>query len=189
MPSNLYLNENVTFICGKNFIFAGVPYEVGDEFDQELSPGRIEQLVRTRHVYPVVDDRADKTRFFHREVHVREDIERILSKDRGKGQIKLVRASEPEVVDTGEPADPGASLRLQAKERLLTKEVLEEENSEVEEGDEEPEVVEEELFDPTEHTVVEVEDYLMGEITQEENNRVIAAEKLGKNRKGIVGDG
>lgn len=216
MPSNLYLNEDVTFIAGRNFTFAGEKFEVGDEFDQELAPGRIEQLVRTRHVYPVVDDRADKTRFFHREVHVREDIDRILGKDRGVGQIQLVRAEEPEPLDTGEPADPGAALQLQALQNSLTTEVLEQENAdpeekqegetepgeteplplvhpeEVEEDNEEnyeePEVAEEDLYDPSEHLLPEVQEYLDGEISQEEYNRVIAAEKLGKNRKGIVGD-
>lgn len=188
MPSNLYLNEDVTFIAGRNFTFAGEKFEVGDEFDQELAPGRIEQLVRTRHVYPVVDDRADKTRFFHREVHVREDIDRILGKDRGVGQIQLQRAEEPAPVDADEPADPGATLALQALQNALTEEVLEEENAEVEEDDAEPEVIEEELYDPSEHNSPEVQEYLNGEISQEEYNRVIAAEKLGKNRKGIVGD-
>lgn len=220
MPSNLYLNEKVTFICGKNFKYAGVAYEVKDEFDQELSPGRIEQLVRTRHIYPVVDDRHDKTRFFHREIHVREDIDRILGKDRGQGQIDLP-STDPEqpfdqAVTPEEPTDPGASLKQQEIENALTQQVLEQENAdpneplegetepgetepeqlvhpeEVEEenaeGFEEPEVVEEDLYDPSEYSVPEVNTYLEGDISQEEYNRVIAAERNGKNRKGITGD-
>jgi len=214
---HLYQNQAVTFICGKNFKYAGHQYEVKDEFDQELAPGRIEQLVRTRHIDPVVEDRADKTRSFHREIHVREDIDRILGKARGKGQIVIEYHDPVEEADARhapepEPQDIGAHLKNVAIENALTEQVLEQENEEpvdleeeetepealvhpaehdeeaLAEGYEEPEVIEEELYDPSEHNAPEVNEYLESGITQEEYNRVIAAERNGKARKGILGE-
>lgn len=190
MPSPLYLNENVRFVAGKNFTFAGVDYTVGDDFDQELAPGRIETLVRTRHIYPVVDDHGDKPRFFHREVHDPKNLERILGKDRGAGQIVLEHTEPVEEDDARgpEPEDIAEDMHDHAVENALTELVLEEENSAVEEGDPEPEVIAEELYDPSEHTLAEVQEYLKSPITQEEYNRVIAAERTGKKRKGIIGE-
>lgn len=179
MPSNLYLNEKISFIAGRNFTFAGVEYKVGDEFDQELAPGRIEQLVRTRHIYPVVDDRADKTRFFHREVHVRADIERVLSKDRGRGQIVLA-GEEPPSYDSTPVEEP--------VEDVAEDPVVEEPQADdsVDEG-EEPDDSGSEPFDPADHTLPEVREYLQG-ASEDERERVLEAERNGKARKGILDD-
>lgn len=82
MPSQLIENDNVTFLCARDFVWAGVEYKMGDEFDQTVDVGRIELLVRTRRVIPVVEDSSVKPRHWHREVRVRSDIERRLGVSR-----------------------------------------------------------------------------------------------------------
>jgi hypothetical protein len=82
--------------------------------------------------------------------------------------------------------------------------VLRQENEEVEEEPEETElpsrvepgegnelederaIEESDLYDPTDHSVPEVLDYLTGDITDEERERVLAVERNNKNRKGIL---
>jgi hypothetical protein len=55
-----------------------------------------------------------------------------------------------------------------------------------EEEDEERAITEEDLYDPSQHSVVEVNEYLDSDISEEERERVLAAEEAGKNRKGIL---
>ena len=55
-----------------------------------------------------------------------------------------------------------------------------------EDDDDEDEVAEEDLYDPSEHSVAEVMEYLTGDISDTEYQRVVAVERTGKNRKGIV---
>ena len=98
MPSQLYKNENVTFICGRNFTYDGQEYEVGADFELELAVGRLEMLVRTRHIIPVVESTTEKPRHWHREIKMRADVERQLGADRAKGQINIER-KEPEVTE------------------------------------------------------------------------------------------
>jgi hypothetical protein len=43
--------------------------------------------------------------------------------------------------------------------------------------------------DPADFTVVEVHEYLQGDITDEERVRIIEAESAGKGRSGIIGHG
>lgn len=52
--------------------------------------------------------------------------------------------------------------------------------------DDEERYEEEDLYDPADHSLSEVQEYLKSDITPEEKQRVIAVEKTGKNRKGIV---
>jgi len=81
MPSQLYTNEAITFLCARPFTWNGHDYSILDEFPQEEGKGRIEVLVRTRRVIPVVDDYGDKPRHWHREVQLRENVEKKLSGD------------------------------------------------------------------------------------------------------------
>lgn len=74
MPSQLYANSDVTFVCGRNFVYNGKSYVTGTDFDQEDAVSNIETLVRTRFIIPVVDDTSTKPRHFHREVRLREDV-------------------------------------------------------------------------------------------------------------------
>jgi hypothetical protein len=52
--------------------------------------------------------------------------------------------------------------------------------------EDEPAITEEDLWDPTDHTVDEVLDYLTGDVSDAERARVVAVERANKNRKGIV---
>jgi len=78
MPSALIKNDNVSFICARNFTWNGQDYKMGDDFNQDVALGRIELLVRTRRVIPVVDSTDVKPRLFHREVRLREHVEQKL---------------------------------------------------------------------------------------------------------------
>lgn len=73
MPSQLFTNDAVSFVCGRNFTYAGVDYKVGEDFPEEAALN-IETLVRTRFVIPVVEDRSAKPRHWHREVRVRSEV-------------------------------------------------------------------------------------------------------------------
>jgi hypothetical protein len=129
MPSQLYTNSAIYFMCARDFLWDGVEYKMGDKFDQEVATGRIDLLVRTRRLVAVVDEEE----------------------------------TEPEVL-----VHP----------------------TEVEEDDEDERVItEEDLYDPSEHTAPDVNDYLDSDISEDERARVIAAERQGKNRKGIVNRG
>lgn len=75
MPTQLYKNEAVSFVCARNFTYAGTDYAIGEDFPQEEAVGRLELLVRTRRVIPVVDSYEDKPRHWHREVRLRSDVE------------------------------------------------------------------------------------------------------------------
>lgn len=82
MPSQLIKNDNVDFLCARDFVWDGVQYKMGDDFDQEIAVGRIELLVRTRRVIPVVEDSSVKPRHWHREVRIRSDVENRLGVSR-----------------------------------------------------------------------------------------------------------
>ena len=82
MPSQLIKNDNVDFICARDFVWNGVQYKLGEDFDQNIEVGRIELLVRTRRVIPVVEDSSVKPRHWHREVRIRSDIEKRLGVSR-----------------------------------------------------------------------------------------------------------
>jgi hypothetical protein len=112
---------------------------------------------------------------------------------------------------SGGTQDVAAELQAAAEENYRTEMVLREENeeneeydaeeeetepevlvhpTEVEEDDEDERVItEEDLYDPSEHTAPDVNDYLDSDISEDERARVIAAERQGKNRKGIVNRG
>jgi hypothetical protein len=73
MPSQLYDNDAVEFICGRNFVYNGEEYTLGEKFPQEKALN-LETLVRTRHVIPVVEDWADKPRHWHREIRLKSEV-------------------------------------------------------------------------------------------------------------------
>jgi hypothetical protein len=81
-------------------------------------------------------------------------------------------------------ADPNVSTKTREQDR---EHVVETE--EFEDGSSRTHVFEEEQFDPSEHTVPEVNEYLASvEDNESEYNRVWDAEVAGQNRKGIVGE-
>lgn len=242
MPTQLYTNQNITFICGRNFTWEGRDYKMGEEWDQELAIGRLDALVRSRYLYPVVETTDEKPRHWHHHVHVREVLEKKLGITRELGQSSIAtrlpqglpdfEAQDRDAIFPNEPVqDEGQLLKDKAIAAYATERVLVDENEEEEpEGDlkdgqtepvellldeehregpvdpepvkdddgnvvvgaaeqdedEEREITEEDLYDPAEHSVEEVMDYLAGEISEPEYDRVVAAERVGKARKGIL---
>lgn len=97
MPSQLITNDNVEFICGRNFTYNGEDFEVGDFFPQEKALN-IEVLVRTRHLIPVVESTDVKPRHWHREVRIKSEILEKLgktAKPAKKTAAKKTAAKEP----------------------------------------------------------------------------------------------
>lgn len=129
MPSQLYTNDNVSFICARNFTYNGKDYKRGDDFPEEDLVTNVETLVRNRFLIPVVEDMSDKPRHWYRDIVTREFA------------LKKLGIEKPE-----------------------------------------------EAFDPSEHTVLEVVAYLESDISLEEHERVLQAERDGKARKGILTD-
>jgi len=136
MPSQLYKNDNVDFLCARDFVWNGVQYKMGDDFDPSVDVGRIELLVRTRRVIPVVENSSVKPRHWHREVRIRSDVEKRLGVSR----------------DVVTPLD---QTPAEDKTEGLG-------------------------FDPSEHTIDEVLDYV--ENHPDEVLSVYALEEQGKNR-------
>jgi hypothetical protein len=233
MPSQLYNNGAVYFICARNFTYAGKDYSMGEEFPQDEATGRIDLLIRTRRLFAVVDDPADQPRHWHHHVWSREVIDAKLGTALGESAYNKPKQHDltfPSVETTPakkyEDQDVAAALKAEAHANALTEKVLDDENAEgsddvldgddtvpgdesgddpvaeetaalsgerqnvVSEGedleDDEPVITEEDLYDPTEHTVDEVMDYLASDISEEEYNRVVAVEQANKKRKGIL---
>ena len=139
MPSQLYDNEAVTFICGRDFLYNGKQYKTGKDFPQEDLLDSPEVLVRNRFIIPVIDEMIDKPRHWHREVKLKSIVLKKLKQD-----VKD-KSREPE---------------------------------------EEPE---DESFDPNEHTVPDVREYLEN-ADEDEQLRVLLLEENGKARKGVLED-
>ena len=225
MPTQLYENTNISFICAKNFTYGGVDYKLGDEWDQDLGVGRLDTLVRSRYLYAVVDSTDEKPRHWHHHIWLRKDIEKKLGILRDEDDDNVQGSSlynsqkqneiEQPVQDYKamtpweETEDNSAALQAKAEAAFYEQKVLDEENADEdeevdsedeetepenfvepaeveEEEDDEEEVVAEDLYDPAEHTVDEVLDYLSGDISEAEFERVVTAERVNKNRKGIV---
>lgn len=172
MPSQLLTNPKVSFIVSKPFTSRGKTYEVGDDFPQEDARD-IDVFVRARFVKPVIEKAEDKKfiKQWHREIRTREEVMETLTRDR----VQLKMHEEPdsdEVVNIPQLTHP-------------------EDTPEPEEPEEEPEepspaqAVHDDQYDPSYHTVVEVNAYLAS-ADPEERERVLEAERNGKARKGIL---
>lgn len=104
MPSQLYNNSAVEFICARNFVFNGAEYSLGEEFPQENAGKSLEVLVRTRHLIPVVDDWGNKPRHWFREVRLKSDVVgRLVSEAQGEHLLNKPKQLEAEVPDDIEP--------------------------------------------------------------------------------------
>jgi hypothetical protein len=171
MPSQLFENQAISFVCAKPFKWRGTDYHQGDEFPQEEA-NNVETMVRSRFLIPVVDDLSDKPRHWHREVQLRSDVMAKLNQE--VTQIVLpstdvatadfARPEEsPEPTQTDE-TDPGAGEAPEVQAAA--------------------EAVHTEQYDPSYHTVLEVNAYL--ESHPDERAEVLEREQAGKNRKGIV---
>jgi hypothetical protein len=172
MPSQLINNEAISFVCAKNFTYAGEDYQMGDDFPQEVAKN-IESLVRARFLIPVIESTDDKPRHWHREVRTREEAMEYLNRDR----VQLRMHHEPdsdEVVDIEKLTYPET-----------TPEAEELAESQSEETTTAAQAVHDDQYDPSYHTVVEVNTYL-ATADAEERERVLEAERNGKARKGIL---
>lgn len=173
MPSQLIVNEAVSFLVAKPLLWYDHEYEPGDEFPQE-NANNIETLIRSRYLIPVVDSIEDKPRHWHREIMLREAaLEKI---EGGTTQIVLPVAESPQSV----PAEP-------EKTAADSDDTVVQPNSEtppVAEPEVTGEAVHSDTYDPTYHTVTEVNEYLAAH--PDEREAVIEREQAGKNRKGIV---
>jgi len=172
MPSQLLTNDKISFVVAKPFTSRGKDYAVGDDFDQDEARD-IETFVRARYVVPVVEDIEDKrfVRQWHREIRPKDEVLERLLGDR----TQLVWPTPPD------------SEEVVALETLTHPEQAVEPEGAVDTGvgeDEPPEESTEDLYDPADHTVIEVLAYLAEH--PEDRDRVLASEEAGRGRKGIL---
>jgi len=172
MPSQLLANDKISFVVCKPFTSRGKDYQTGDDFPQEEARD-IEVFVRARFVIPVVDDIEDKKfiRHWHKEIRPKDEVLARLFHDRVQLRMhhepdseevvsieKLVRPNSPDVPDDdGQPELPFDEPAVAAHK---------------------------DQYDPSYHTVVEVNEYLA--VHPEERERILEDERGGKNRKGIL---
>jgi hypothetical protein len=138
MPSQLIKNDAVSFVVTKTFRYGDTDYEIGDDFPKDVT-NKIETLVRTRFVAPVIDHIDDKPRHWHREVRLREDVMSHLN----KSVVQLVMSDGK---DDGQPELPFEEERVNVTDETRGE------------------------FDPADHTVAEVKEYL--EAHPEDTDRV-----------------
>lgn len=181
MPSQLFTNGKIEFLACKPFTYRGTPYAIGDDFPQEEA-NNIETLVRARFVIPIVEDVADKPRHWHGHIRTREQAEEYLTRERvqlrmpheydSDEEVNLTTLTYPET--TPEPEGEGEDA------------LAAEDSAEEPEADPEPPESLEETYDPAEHNVDAVLEYLSEHPEQREE--VLAMERAGRGRKGILGD-
>ena len=176
MPSQLYTNEAISFVAAKPFHYRDADYAIGDDFPQEEA-NNIETLVRARFVIPVVDDIDDKPRHWHGHVRTREEAEEYLN----RSQVQLVMPEPYHVPDQQIDLDVLTHPET-------TPEPTQESSTEsgVDEGQPEPPESLEETYDPGEHNVDAVLEYM--DEHPEQRDEVLAMERSGRGRKGILGD-
>jgi hypothetical protein len=188
MGSPLLSNDRVGFVVSKPFTSREKEYAVGDDFDQ-TDARNIEVLVRARYVIPVVEDLKDRPKYWYKEVRLKSDVLARLFRE----NVQLRMHHEPDSDDVVNME------RLVRPETTPTAEELAQENGTSEENDESTseamaeqqeeaaaasESVHTETYDPTYHTVNEVNAYLASH--PEERERVLEVEQAGKARKGIL---
>jgi hypothetical protein len=176
----LLKNEGISFIAAKNFVYADEEYVMGQEFPQEKAKN-IETLVRARYVIPVLEEGALRPRHWHTHVRTREEAEEYLNRDRVQlrwpaepdTQVDLEVLTYPEL--TPEPEGEGEDVLAPA-----------EDSGEEPAPDPEPPESLEETYDPAEHNVDAVLEYM--DEHPEQRDEVLAMERAGRGRKGILGD-
>jgi len=181
MPSQLFTNGKIEFLACKPFTYRGEEYAIGDDFPQEEA-NNIETLVRARFVIPIVEDVADKPRHWHGHIRTREQAEEYLFRDRVQLRMPHEYDSEEEVAlevlthpeTTPEPEGEGVDALA-----------VEDPDQEPAADPEPPESLEE-TYDPAEHNVTAVLEYI--EEHPEQRDEVLAMERAGRGRKGILGD-
>lgn len=118
MPTQLYKNEAIDFICARDFTYAGVDHKTGTDFDQDIDPGRLEMLVRTRRIIPVIDEYDDKPRHWYREVQLRKNVlAKLKSRNYGSHpETKVWKDEETHKVGRqGTPTDVGDATEYEER--------------------------------------------------------------------------
>jgi hypothetical protein len=195
MPSQLIKNEGITFLACKPFTYRGTPYSIGDDFPQEEA-NNIETLVRARFIIPVLEEGYLRPRHWHGHIRTREQAEEYLNRDRVQLRMphepdsdEVVNLEQltyphttPEPEGEGEPALPEEKVIDSIDEPGTESESAPDEP----EADSEPDEVEslEETYDPAEHNVPAVLEYI--DEHPEQKDAVLALEAAGRGRKGIL---
>lgn len=188
MPSQLLTNDRISFVVAKPFTSAGKSYQVGEDFPQEDARD-IEVFVRARFVIPVVDSIEDKKfiRHWHREIRPKDEVLARLGHDRVQLRMHHEPDSDQEVnisrLTRPETTPPAEELQAEQAEQ----EDPETDGSayvEVEEDDPEPVESLEETYDPAEHNVLAVLEYIAEH--PEQKDAILALEANGRERKGIL---
>jgi len=177
MPQ-LLKNEGISFVAAKNFTYAGEDFVMGQEFPEEKARN-VETLIRARFLLPVLEEGHLRPRHWHTHIRTREEAEEYLNRER----VQLMMPHEPdsdEVVDipvlthpedTPEPEGEGEDALAPTQES--------------ESAPEPPESLEE-TYDPAEHNVEAVLEYIAEH--PEQRDEVLAMERANRGRKGIVGE-
>jgi hypothetical protein len=178
-------NEGISFIAAKNFTYGGTEYVMGQEFPQEEARN-IETLVRARFVLPVLEEGALRPRHWHGHIRTREEAEEYLNRDR----VQLVWPTEPDTaVDLETLTYPERTPEPEGEGEDVFAPTADTESSESPsepEADPEPPESLEETYDPAEHNVEAVLQYM--DEHPEQREEVLAMERAGRGRKGILGD-
>ena len=174
MPSQLFTNDAIYFLAAKPFTYRGTPYAMGDEFPQEEA-NNIETLIRARFIIPVLDDGALKPRHWHGHVRNREQADEYLNRSRVQLKMPEPYHEPDEQIDLDVLTHPET-----APEPTLEASATSGEG----EADPEPPESLEETYDPSEHNVVAVREYIAEH--PEQRDQVLAMEAAGRGRKGLL---
>ena len=180
MPSQLLTNDKISFIVCKPFSSRGKDYEVGDDFPQEEARD-IEVFVRARFVKPCIESAEDKVfiKQWHNEIRTRAEVMETLTRDRAQ----LVWPTPP---DSDEVVNLDVLTHPETTPEVGPESGVDEDSAPAETEAEADGTGENSTYDPGEHTVAEVEQYLAEH--PEETEAVLAAERAGRARKGLVGE-
>ena len=155
MPLSLNELPGIYYVAGRSFVLNGEKITTGDVVEGAKDLRNIESFVRSRHLIPVVENLNDVPVYHQKNVKVADLVEQ---------KFKLKIKGRPEAVEPEVEEEP---------------EVTEEEPK-TEEVEEAPE----EAYDPAEHTVPEVLEYVGDD--QERAAAVLAAEEQGKDRSTLT---
>jgi hypothetical protein len=189
MPSQLLTNDRISFVVAKPFTSRGQTYSVGDDFPQEEARD-IEVFVRARYLIPVVDSIEDKKFIRHWHRHIRPKDEVLERLNRENVQLRMpYEADSDEVVDVTRLTHPQMTDEELDQERQLrgTSTTTSEDPAPADvDAEQAAEATHTGQYDPTYHTVVEVNEHLAQEPDEEERERILAVERDNRGRKGIL---
>lgn len=189
MPSQLLANDAITFVVAKPFTSRGKEYAAGDDFPQEDARD-IDTFVRARYVIPVLENPEDKQhiRHWHKHIRPKDEVLERLSRDRTQLLMPLPPDSDA-VVDietlTHPHTTPDDGSKPDMPEGYEDAELPSAEQPELpfDENPEPPESLEE-TYDPAEHNVDAVQEYIAEH--PEQKDEVLAMERAGRGRKGLL---